>query len=1188
MKYPQLVSTPAVVKEWLEAELECLGIDSAAYARTVLSLLSRDTIDPAEVIQSGYVLIANKGGRGAGGLGGPHPPRTREEELKRAEVIECLRSASEDHGGIQLLVDQLISMLKQLPASSEPSGDTASDSSRRPATGDPPPPDDPVLRYEAAFPALGRGSPGVIPLTYFSKMGRAAAPAAAGLWRADLAPAAAVWPTTLDHLRLLLPQPSEQTAPLEPAGGAPAPPTPPPKPPEPAETARIIRPSAETHFQPIRRASGDDGGEDWPPPATYDARLYMRSESGGLYLEDEGPRSAAEPPQKYMIFRERPTLAMTRRGLAPKFKLSCNEKYCQTDDPATADGAGRDLLQILVSGEQAGEACGAAAGDSDDDDDSSYEVLSSLQQTLHSIYEDGSEAADSGAEPELEPDQPVEPAPARRPSAFARVRRPSPGHRPLYLRGGGADSLLAAVYTGGDWSPGDAAVSEPADHRPLYARQPTGAAATTTGEFAQHRQLTSGRISNSVYWQGPTEYPALRYQLAGRDRPEVTFCRLSGDTHRSGPLKEDPAAAWEAVSDVARSSREASVCSDTVSAGAAADTTLWQAAGERERRDRSADRALWEARAAAGRRRSSVDSAVWEQEPAAGLWEAPRGLHEPEGGSDLGALWEPAAGLAEPEDGAEPAALWETPRGLAEPEDVSELAVWETRRGRAERESSVEMTIWETSGEQSAATEAPPANIWESGSAPASGNTSMDARWAPRELVQREKSVEEVCWEFSDDLSQRDNSVEDPAADARWHVPRGQGAGERSLWESPAELAQCDRSIEEAIWEARDEPAPRHDGSTERSLWEAGGAAPQEPAPWGVPAGLARQRSAEPALWPAEPPRWEADEGSGWPAWDDPPVGAPERIWRRSEPAAGLPEWGGALPAASDGGGGGVEEGDEEEMRRLLWRLGGDDVLAQTGLYTADIADAARGWEFIDENNVKNKIDAHAGSDGGPLASELADGESGWRVLPALRQLSERLGLTEGAPLPDGVALKAWTLEEQWRRDEGPQRPARDRRVRRSDRKRPCSYFMEGNCKRNDCKFSHDLSAITCVFWEESGCFKGVHCPFLHGYPADDEEDEDSSDSAKRAVPKKSFKLEKEDFPSLHNTKKWHRNDEDDNRKVGRRNCRRHKSFSDATLGVGGGEPELPRPTIGGRGKRRRHHSKSEGVRPTDTGARRP
>ena len=55
------VTRPSVwPQEWLEAELECLGIDSAAYARTVLSLLTRDSIDPAEVIQSGYVLVANK------------------------------------------------------------------------------------------------------------------------------------------------------------------------------------------------------------------------------------------------------------------------------------------------------------------------------------------------------------------------------------------------------------------------------------------------------------------------------------------------------------------------------------------------------------------------------------------------------------------------------------------------------------------------------------------------------------------------------------------------------------------------------------------------------------------------------------------------------------------------------------------------------------------------------------------------------------------------------------------------------------------------------------------------------------------------------------------------------------------------------------------------------------------------
>merc|ERR1711962_369020 len=49
--------------------------------------------------------------------------------------------------------------------------------------------------------------------------------------------------------------------------------------------------------------------------------------------------------------------------------------------------------------------------------------------------------------------------------------------------------------------------------------------------------------------------------------------------------------------------------------------------------------------------------------------------------------------------------------------------------------------------------------------------------------------------------------------------------------------------------------------------------------------------------------------------------------------------------------------------------------------------------------------------------------------------------------------------------------------------RRPCSFFMEGNCRRTDCKFSHDLASITCRFWEEGSCLKGITCPFLHGYP---------------------------------------------------------------------------------------------------------
>ena len=47
---------------------------------------------------------------------------------------------------------------------------------------------------------------------------------------------------------------------------------------------------------------------------------------------------------------------------------------------------------------------------------------------------------------------------------------------------------------------------------------------------------------------------------------------------------------------------------------------------------------------------------------------------------------------------------------------------------------------------------------------------------------------------------------------------------------------------------------------------------------------------------------------------------------------------------------------------------------------------------------------------------------------------------------------------------------------------KPCSFFMEGNCRRSDCKFAHDMAKITCRFWEEGACFKGPTCPFLHGY----------------------------------------------------------------------------------------------------------
>lgn len=87
---------------------------------------------------------------------------------------------------------------------------------------------------------------------------------------------------------------------------------------------------------------------------------------------------------------------------------------------------------------------------------------------------------------------------------------------------------------------------------------------------------------------------------------------------------------------------------------------------------------------------------------------------------------------------------------------------------------------------------------------------------------------------------------------------------------------------------------------------------------------------------------------------------------------------------------------------------------------------------------------------------------------------------------------------------------------------KPCVFFLEGNCRRSDCKYSHDLSNITCKYWHEGFCFKGELCPFLHDYnqPSDPldpnllDEDGLSLLSKKQLIP--TFAIESEaDFPSL-------------------------------------------------------------------------
>ncbi|KAK3921836.1 Zinc finger CCCH domain-containing protein 7 [Frankliniella fusca] len=57
----------------------------------------------------------------------------------------------------------------------------------------------------------------------------------------------------------------------------------------------------------------------------------------------------------------------------------------------------------------------------------------------------------------------------------------------------------------------------------------------------------------------------------------------------------------------------------------------------------------------------------------------------------------------------------------------------------------------------------------------------------------------------------------------------------------------------------------------------------------------------------------------------------------------------------------------------------------------------------------------------------------------------------------------------------------KERKRRYSSSQRVCSLFLEGNCRRPHCRFSHDMASIPCHFWADASCLKGGKCPFLHG-----------------------------------------------------------------------------------------------------------
>lgn len=50
---------------------------------------------------------------------------------------------------------------------------------------------------------------------------------------------------------------------------------------------------------------------------------------------------------------------------------------------------------------------------------------------------------------------------------------------------------------------------------------------------------------------------------------------------------------------------------------------------------------------------------------------------------------------------------------------------------------------------------------------------------------------------------------------------------------------------------------------------------------------------------------------------------------------------------------------------------------------------------------------------------------------------------------------------------------------------RVCRYYLAGECRRSDCRFSHDIERALCRFWLRGQCMKGEQCEFLHTLPQD-------------------------------------------------------------------------------------------------------
>ncbi|XP_029804729.1 uncharacterized protein KIAA0232 homolog isoform X1 [Suricata suricatta] len=143
------------VQTWLGQELEKCGIDAMIYTRYVLSLLLHDTYDYDLQEQENDIFLGwEKGACKKWGKSKKKCSDLTLEEMKKQAAVQCLRSASDESSGIETLVEELCSRLKDLQSKQEEKIHKKLEGSPSPEAELPPTAKDQVEMYYEAFPPL--------------------------------------------------------------------------------------------------------------------------------------------------------------------------------------------------------------------------------------------------------------------------------------------------------------------------------------------------------------------------------------------------------------------------------------------------------------------------------------------------------------------------------------------------------------------------------------------------------------------------------------------------------------------------------------------------------------------------------------------------------------------------------------------------------------------------------------------------------------------------------------------------------------------------------------------------------------------------------------------------------------------------------------------------------------------------